>query len=100
MKLYVYKHKKFGYCVSRCGDDEDINNLWFNSYSVTDMQWIRYFRVEQDFYIDSLLSLGAVQNATREFPRLFFKKKEDAEKAIKEFYEPMMMAHLLVESDY
>lgn len=99
MKLYVYKHDRFGYCISRCGDDEDPNSLWFYACPITDLQWIRYLGIEQDFYINSLLSLGAFQNASWEFPRLFFKKKEDAEKAVKEFYEPMMMARLLIESD-
>jgi hypothetical protein len=64
--------------------------------SSNDAGWIKVLNVNKDFYIDSLLKLGAYNNCTIEFPSIFFKHISDAENAIKEFYEPMITMALLV----
>lgn len=94
MRLCINFDDRFGYSVVKFFDEEDYA---YGKINITDMQWIRYLEIEKDFYIDSLLTLGAYQNASREFPRLYFKNKEDAEKALKEFYEPMIVAKMLAQ---
>lgn len=88
VKLAIYYRKEFGYCVRRCILWEDVQYT-----AITDMQWIRFLGIPKDFYIDTLINeYHAYQNASREFPKLFFKRKEDAERALTDFYEPLIIA--------
>lgn len=92
IKLVNVLHEEFGYCITKCMPWEDEEFV----LTMTDMQWITFLGIPKDFYIDTLINeYNAYQNASREFPRLFFKQKEDAEKALKDFYEPLIVAMTL-----
>lgn len=105
-KLGIVFNKRFGYCVDMRKECEweresydNYNNFSdFFSY-FKDKEWIKFLGYDKDYYIDTLIKeFNAYQNATREFPRLFFKKKEDAERALRDFYEPALLLSVMSEN--
>jgi len=64
----------------------------------SDNYWIKRLEIDKDFYLDTLIKkYNAYNNANYKFPKLFFKNKEDAELAMTEFYEPMLILKKLME---
>ena len=61
-----------------------------------DSLWIKYLGITCDFYIEKLIELGATNNCTKQFPSIIFKSIEDANKAITDFYEPLLVAKILI----
>ena len=99
LKIGVEYKSPFGYGFADGEFQSKLNNTFSFPCTMlmTDIQLIRYFNIDKDFYIDTLISFGAYQNASREFPRLFFKKEEDAKRVLIEFFEPLSMMKKLTE---
>lgn len=89
-KLGVAFNEKFGYFIDMRSTYEWHELPYTSSYGfMDDKKWINFFGYDKNYYIDTLIKeFNAYQNATREYPKLFFRKKEDAVLALHDFYEP------------
>lgn len=94
--LDILYYKKFGYCIDMVDSYDRERNHFYVSEDpychYKDKEWIMFLGCDKNYYIDTLINkFNAYQNATKEYPRLFFKKKEDAQRALEEFYEPALL---------
>jgi len=91
LKIQCDERFQYGYFIVYASE---YSSSWFPSYK-SDSHWIYCFEMFNEDYIKKLIELGAYNNCTLQFPSMFFKNKEDAEKAITEFYEPRVLMLML-----
>jgi len=93
--LRVVHDLRFGFYITNI-----VDTIMFNGFLVnhgSDNWWIKELKIEKDFYLEKMKKLGAYNNATYDWPKMYFKNKQDAERAIVEFFEPIFIMQKLVE---
>ena len=91
---------EFGYKVTcKIGNEYYVHRWQDNSsyqYLFNDSKWIEFLGIAKQEYINKLKEYGALNYCSTESPSIYFKTQEEANKAIENFFEPMIMVQKMI----
>ena len=93
-KLSTLHTKEFGFKI-QCEiydlyPPRSYNRIYFES------EWAEFFDMDKTQFFEKMKEHGAVNYCTKEFPSVYFPTEKIVNKAIENFYEPMLMIKKII----